>query len=240
MAMVSPGIGDAVLRLTAATVFGLLVGVDRERRERAAGIRTMSLVGLGSALFTLSGAYALNDLAAAQHLALDPSRVMAQIVSGIGFLGAGVIFLRRDVVRGITTAAALWVVAAIGMACGAGYWVGGITGIVLALVVLTVLRPIERRVFPQHGPHQLLIRMSSVDEAGDAIARVRAICTENNIHVDTFTLRPARGAGELIELRCRISQAEDVTHAARQLRALNGVTAVRADVRGLRDGVEEL
>jgi putative Mg2+ transporter-C (MgtC) family protein len=231
MAMGGLGIGDVVLRLSVATVFGMLVGIDRERRERAAGIRTMSLVGLGAALFTLSSAYGLDSLAAAQHLPLDPSRIAAQIVSGIGFLGAGVIFLRRDAVRGLTTAAALWVVAAIGMACGAGFWAAGITGIVLALVVLAVMRPVERMIFPQHGPHQVLIHADSVDAAGDAIPRVRAILEQSDVQMDRLTLRPAKRGGELIAVRCRIKRPDDLAQAMRLLRAIPGVSSVQADIR---------
>jgi putative Mg2+ transporter-C (MgtC) family protein len=233
MTMLGIGIGDLVLRLGAAALFGLLVGIDRERGGRAAGIRTMALVGLGSALFTVAGAYGFNNFTATQHFSLDPTRVMAQIVSGIGFLGAGLIFLRRDVVRGLTTAAALWVVAAIGMACGAGLWAAGVAGIVLALLLLAALRPFERLVFPQHGPRQLIIRLDSVDEAGEAIPRIRAICTQHGIQVDQFTLRPAKSHGEIIELRCRIKRPEDLAQAMLPLRQIPGVNAVRANVRAL-------
>lgn len=230
------GIGDVVLRLFVATIFGMFVGIDRERRERAAGLRTMALVGLGSALFSMCSAYALVGLNAAEHLSLDPSRVMAQIVSGIGFLGAGVIFLRRDVVRGLTTAAALWVVAAIGMACGTGFWAAGIAGVVLAILVLAVLRPIERKVFPQHGLRTLRIRLGSAGEAGDAIPQVRAVCARHGIQVERLTLREARRHGELMELRCRIKQPDDIARAIGELRAIPGVNAIRADVPGMGAG----
>jgi putative Mg2+ transporter-C (MgtC) family protein len=104
-----------------------LIGLEREWRQKSAGLRTHTLVGVGAALFLLVSKYGFGDVLGA-HTALDPSRVAAQIVSGIGFIGGGLIFVRGDAVRGLTTAAIVWVTAAVGMACGAGLWL-------LALVV---------------------------------------------------------------------------------------------------------
>src|SRR6201996_6100258 len=104
-----------------ALAFGLssLIGLEREWRQKSAGLRTHTLVGFGAALFVLVSKYGFSDVLGAK-VVLDPSRVAAQIVSGLGFIGGGLIFVRRDVVRGLTTAAIVWVTAAIGMACGAG------------------------------------------------------------------------------------------------------------------------
>jgi len=104
-----------------ALAFGLssLIGLEREWRQKSAGLRTHTLVGVGAALFVLVSKYGFSDVLGS-HVILDPSRVAAQIVSGIGFIGGGLIFVRGDAVRGLTTAAIVWVTAAIGMACGAG------------------------------------------------------------------------------------------------------------------------
>jgi putative Mg2+ transporter-C (MgtC) family protein len=104
-----------------ALAFGLssLIGLEREWRQKSAGLRTHALVGLGAALFLLISKYGFSDVLG-NHVILDPSRVAAQIVTGIGFIGGGLIFVRGDAVRGLTTAAAVWITAAIGMACGAG------------------------------------------------------------------------------------------------------------------------
>jgi putative Mg2+ transporter-C (MgtC) family protein len=104
-----------------ALAFGLssLIGLEREWRQKSAGLRTHALVGLGAALFLLISKYGFSDVLG-KDVILDPSRVAAQIVTGIGFIGGGLIFVRGDAVRGLTTAAAVWVTAAIGMACGAG------------------------------------------------------------------------------------------------------------------------
>ncbi|HEX7297680.1 MAG TPA: MgtC/SapB family protein [Solirubrobacteraceae bacterium] len=104
-----------------ALAFGLssLIGLEREWRQKSAGLRTHTLVGVGAALFLLVSKYGFSDVLGS-GVVLDPSRVAAQIVSGIGFIGGGLIFVRGDAVRGLTTAAIVWVTAAIGMACGAG------------------------------------------------------------------------------------------------------------------------
>jgi putative Mg2+ transporter-C (MgtC) family protein len=103
-----------------ALVLSAAIGLEREIRQKSAGLRTHTLVGVGAALFMLVSKYGFTDVLVPRLVILDPSRVAAQIVTGVGFLGAGLIFVRRDSVRGLTTAAAIWVTAAIGMAAGAG------------------------------------------------------------------------------------------------------------------------
>jgi putative Mg2+ transporter-C (MgtC) family protein len=119
---------DWSMRLIVAAVLSGLVGFERETRQKAAGLRTHMLVGLGAALFTLVGAYAFESD--------DPSRVAAQVVTGIGFLGAGAIFREGVTVIGLTTAAGLWAVAAIGMTAGTGLLGGAIAATVIALMIL--------------------------------------------------------------------------------------------------------
>lgn len=109
-----------LVELGTALVLSSLIGLEREIRAKSAGLRTHTLVGVGAALFMLVSKYAFGDMAAVDRVSLDPSRVAAQIVSGIGFIGGGLIFVRRDAVRGLTTAATVWVTAAVGMACGGG------------------------------------------------------------------------------------------------------------------------
>jgi len=115
---------ESLLRLALAALLGGLIGVERELREREAGLRTHLLVSLGSALFTIVGAYGFHSFldSGANVVRADPTRVAAQIVTGIGFLGAGAIIRQGLSVRGLTTAATLWVVAAVGLAAGAGYY----------------------------------------------------------------------------------------------------------------------
>ena len=126
---------DILIRLLVAAALTGAIGLERELRDRAAGLRTHMLVGVGSALFTIVSAYGWSDFqfSTAEGVVFDPTRIAAQIVTGIGFLGAGAIIRRGVPVRGLTTAAGLWVVAAIGMAVGAGYYSAALiaTGIVL-------------------------------------------------------------------------------------------------------------
>jgi putative Mg2+ transporter-C (MgtC) family protein len=129
--------GELLLRLGLSVVLCGAIGLEREARGQAAGLRTHILVGLGSTLFTLVSAYGFED---APHTNLDPTRISAQIVTGIGFLGAGTIIRHGLTVRGLTTAAALWIVAAIGMAVGAGYYLGAIVTTAIILVALVGFR----------------------------------------------------------------------------------------------------
>jgi len=137
---------EVLLRLFVAAVLGGAIGVERELRERQAGLRTHLVVCVGAALFTLVGAYAFTS----PHT--DPSRIAAQIVTGIGFLGAGAIIRQGLSVRGLTTAATLWLVAAIGMAAGAGYWDGALIATLGALLTLGPLRVVAFRLLSRFRP----------------------------------------------------------------------------------------
>jgi putative Mg2+ transporter-C (MgtC) family protein len=142
------------LRLLLAALLGALIGLEREIHDHPAGMRTHLLVSLGSAGFTALSIYAFPAPGA------DPARVAAQIVTGIGFLGAGAILKEGATIKGLTTAASLWVVAAVGMAAGAGAWVTGLAITLIAIVSLWPLRAVERRVNPRH-------RESDLDDPAD-------------------------------------------------------------------------
>jgi putative Mg2+ transporter-C (MgtC) family protein len=128
---------DLALRLTAGLVLGAVIGFERELHRQPAGFRTHSLVSLGAALFTVVSAYGFSGEM------VDPTRIAAQIVSGIGFIGAGTILQHRGHIRGLTTAASLWSVAAIGTAAGAGLYIVAVVGTLLILVILSILDRVE-------------------------------------------------------------------------------------------------
>jgi putative Mg2+ transporter-C (MgtC) family protein len=134
-----------LLLLALAFVLSVAIGVERSRRLKSAGLRTHTLVGLGSAMFTLVSAYGFQAILG-PDVTLDPSRIAAQIVSGIGFLGAGVIFVKNDAVNGLTTAASVWMTAAIGMACGAGMPLLAVAGTVLHLASVTLITMLNHRI----------------------------------------------------------------------------------------------
>jgi putative Mg2+ transporter-C (MgtC) family protein len=135
--------------LTVAFLLSMSIGVEREIRQKSAGLRTHALVGVGAALFMLISKYGFNDVLRPGLVVLDPSRMAAQIVSGVGFLGAGLIFVRRDSVRGLTTAAAVWVTAAVGAASGAGLPILALTATIIYFVVALAFP-----VLTNHLPHR--------------------------------------------------------------------------------------
>ena len=136
--------GTEAVLLLCSFVLSAIIGLERELRRKSAGAKTHILVGMGSALFTLVSAYGFSH-ALGDEIVLDPSRIAAQIVTGIGFLGAGVIFVRRNSISGLTTAASVWVTAAVGMACGAGMPLIGALAVALYLVTMTFLPALIRR-----------------------------------------------------------------------------------------------
>ena len=171
-----PALGwdDTLLRVVAAAALGGVIGLERELDEKAAGLRTHMLVSVGSALFTLVGAYGFREFFDSGTVSFDPSRVAAQIVTGIGFLGAGVIFRQGFTVRGLTTAASLWLVAAIGMAAGAGFWKGAVIATAAAVISLRPLEWLKERMIPQRAASRLVVELAEGATSGavlDALER---------------------------------------------------------------------
>lgn len=144
--------GRVTVRLAVAAGLGGAVGFERELRERQAGLRTHLVVCVGAALFTLVSAYGFRDVVEQGRIVVDPTRIAAQIVSGIGFLGAGAIIRQGLSVRGLTTAATLWLVAAIGMAVGAGFYSGAVLATLGAIFTLGPLRIVAYKIIRRWRP----------------------------------------------------------------------------------------
>jgi putative Mg2+ transporter-C (MgtC) family protein len=144
-------LGELILRIALAAALGGAIGAERELRERGAGLRTHLLVSVGSALFTLVSAYGFRgfDYGSQNGIVFDPTRIAAQIVTGIGFLGAGAIIRQGLSIRGLTTAATLWIAAAIGLAAGAGYYSAALVTTAAVLIALGPLRYVARRTLRQ-------------------------------------------------------------------------------------------
>ena len=123
-----------VLRLCLASVLGLAIGFEREMHAKEAGVKTHLLVAMGSCLFMILSIYGFEGFYDKDHTSFDPSRIAAQVVTGIGFLGAGTIIFRKNIIRGLTTAAGLWVTCAIGLACGCGFYYIAMAATVLVLI----------------------------------------------------------------------------------------------------------
>jgi putative Mg2+ transporter-C (MgtC) family protein len=143
--MFDPDNQEIALRIVAALVCGGIIGLDRELRSLAAGMRTHALAAEGAALFDLAGILMANEAHAIGYVGADPSRIASTVAQGIGFLAAGVIFGSAAKVRGLTTAAGLWTTAAIGIACGAGFYFLAFFATFAAVVVLSFLKIVEER-----------------------------------------------------------------------------------------------
>ncbi len=170
---------EALLRVVVAAALGGAVGLERELREREAGFRTHMLVSVGSALFTIVSAYAFRDFLVngGSVVRADPTRIAAQIVTGIGFLGAGAIIRQGLSVRGLTTAATLWVVAAIGMAAGAGYYSGAVITTLVVLVSLWPLRIVAHEFTSRFRTetNRLLAQLPAGASPGELVTEVERI-----------------------------------------------------------------
>ena len=164
-------IWDFVWRLVLAALFGTIIGLDREYREKEAGFRTHFLVSLGSALMMIVSQYGFSEILTHDGVSLDPSRIAAQVVSGIGFIGAGTIIFNHQIVRGLTTAASLWATAGIGLTAGAGMSWLALAATILTLVALEGLS----LVFRSLGSRRMVVVFSASDRpgVGDALDRIR-------------------------------------------------------------------
>jgi putative Mg2+ transporter-C (MgtC) family protein len=224
-----PDIGwiDIVWRLGLAAFLGGAIGLERELREREAGLRTHLLVSLGAALFTMISAYAWTDwtFSTPQGLVFDPTRIAAQIVTGIGFLGAGAIIRQGFSIRGLTTAATLWLVAAIGMASGAGYWQAALIATVGAIVTLWPMRLLERRIVRRIRPSDEQ-RLTVELQGRQGAAPVLSALEELGARVEQFQLSDVRGGRELV-LTVEFPRETEATAVAGRLSQLESVTGVR-------------
>jgi putative Mg2+ transporter-C (MgtC) family protein len=223
--MISPE--QIVLRLLVAAVLGALVGLERERLEWAAGMRTHALVSLGSALFMVVSIFGFSDILNEQHVILDPSRVAAQVASGIGFIGAGTIIFRREVVKGLTTAASIWAVAAVGLAVGGGMFVAAGSATLLALALLMLAKPLKARMFPNRKEAR---RLRLIVERGTPLADLREEIEASEVPLERIVVRPSsvdqEDDAELV--LGKGSRQEELLSLMDRLRQVSGVREVNS------------
>jgi putative Mg2+ transporter-C (MgtC) family protein len=216
--------GEVLLRVVLAGIFGGAIGAEREIREREAGLRTHMLVSIGAALFTLVSAYGFSDFhfSNASGITYDPTRIAAQVVTGIGFLGAGAIIRQGLSVRGLTTAASLWVVAAIGIATGAGYYSAAVITTVVVLVSLWPLRIIAFRLFERIRPGELRLEVEL--QPSESASILLDPLEKRGIAVRSFEVEEARDRRRVVlELRASGVQPEQVTAELMRLEPVLGV-----------------
>jgi putative Mg2+ transporter-C (MgtC) family protein len=173
-----------IMRLLLAAVLGGLIGAEREQSYRGAGLRTHALVATAAALVIIVSAYGFTDVLSPGRVILDPSRVAAQVVTGIGFLGAGIIIFRKNAVRGLTTAASIWAVAAVGLAAGAGLYVVAIGATSILSFILIGIKKIEKTFFTQKHMDRLTIQLNA-----NGIRAVTDKLKRDNLKVLTMTVQ---------------------------------------------------
>ena len=207
-------IAEMILRIAAGGLLGALVGLERHLRAKEAGIRTHFLVGLGSAMFMVISQYGFAD---ADHF--DAARVAAQVVSGMGFLGAGLIIFHKNSVRGLTTAAGIWVVSAIGLASGAGmFWIAG-TAAVMAVLCLEAMHFFLRR----FDHRQMRVCFTAPSE--DAF---QSVLQHYSRDVESFSVERMDGSVSASVI-LRITSYEFSNRLIKDLRNLEGVTIDRIE-----------
>lgn len=216
-------------RLLLAALLGSVIGFERERMNWAAGLRTHMLVSVGSALVMLVSAFGFADVQGRAGVVLDPSRVAAQVVSGIGFLGAGSILLRGEVIRGLTTAASLWAVAGIGLATGGGMYVGAIGATAILLMILAGLKPLERRFI---APRQQRRVRLVVERGGLTLDQLHDTLGHGGIRVKQFIVQQSDDDPDVDDVSIALSRASVPEFAAicRKLENLAGVLECQPDI----------
>ncbi|MDO8212612.1 MgtC/SapB family protein [Conexibacter sp. CPCC 206217] len=221
---------DALWQLVLALALSSAIGFERELRQKSAGLRTYTLVGVGSALFMLISKYGFADVVNGTTVVLDPSRVAAQIVSGIGFIGAGLIFVRRDAVRGLTTAAGIWLTAAVGAAAAADLPILATATTAAYFVVAYAYPWLLSRLTSGRGP--TAVRVTYEDGQG-ILREVMTTCTRGGFAIaDVAVDRPEGGAHDrdLVRVLLELRGSNPVTELAAKISDVVGVHEVHAGV----------
>jgi putative Mg2+ transporter-C (MgtC) family protein len=216
---------EMIARLLLAALLGSLIGLERERISWAAGLRTHMLVCVGSCLLMIVSAFGFADILSTPHVILDPSRIAAQVVSGIGFLGAGAILMRGEVVRGLTTAASVWAVAAIGLTVGSGLYSAAIAATTIILIILAGIKPIEERFKDKRQSCIFHLRATRGKFSTDSLKQVLG---ERTSRIKQFIVQPTE-TGDADDVTVKLSRisAKQAGEIEAQLRALSYVQEIK-------------
>lgn len=233
--MISPV--EVAARLLVTAVLCGLIGLERETRDQSAGFRTHIVLGLGAALFTLVSAYGFPEFTDAalesngRGVQFDPTRIAAQIVTGVGFLGAGAIIRRGVNVRGLTTAASIWSAAAIGMAAGAGYYFGAVATTVVVLATLYLLRGLRISIVSRFSTDFGVLSIG-FEGTGQQISGVTEILERQDIRVRSTDAELQEGQARY-DLQLRIPPGRNMQQVLQEISTLPGVK--RVSVTGLQE-----
>lgn len=222
---------DIAARLGLAALMGILLGFERARREQSAGMRTYAVVSMASALIMIVSIYGVPvyDEGTRQ----DPGRIAAQVVSGIGFLGAGLIFMRRNVVHGLTTAAMLWAASGVGLAVGGGMMVTGTFATGLLLLISGGLHPVKKRLFHQDSSdHRLVLHLSN---PATVIPDIRKLAMEAPGFQLTSLDLDSNGDKKhsKLDIRLRVQDPDDAITIVRAMEQMDGVERISWHAGGL-------
>ncbi len=215
---------EIIFRLLLAAILGAIVGAEREKASWFAGLRTHMLVCIGSTLIMIVSQYGFQDVLRKDLIVLDPSRVAAQVVSGMGFLGAGTILFWRNRIRGLTTAASLWAVAGVGLSIGGGLYLAAITTSILVLIVLSIIKPLENIFFKKK---QYVKEIKFSIKPGISLAKLEEILTKLNLR---FLLKNLsiqnEGENELIHFVFNYSPEIDLLKIGDAIKQIAGIEKV--------------
>lgn len=213
---------DIFLRLATAAILSGIIGANRGRLEWTAGLRTHMLVGVGAALAIVVSAFGFGDVINQSHVVLDPSRIAAQVISGVGFLGAGtILFVERDqIVRGLTTAASLWAVASVGLAAGSGLYIGAVMATAIIWIILALLKPLERKLTGKKNQRpRLTVRLTGTN----ALSAFETVLAEQHLpFVKTILRREPDGDDIVTVLFAHPVRREQLATVADAMRDLDG------------------
>ncbi len=213
-----PGLGAIALRLGCAMLIGIVIGLEREYTHRPAGLRTHILVVLGACVVSITG-QALFYQSLAMGATPDPGRLSAQVVAGVGFLGAGTIMKEGTSVKGLTTAASIWAVACLGLAAGYGYYALALLGMVFIFLTLTVMEALQHR-FIHTGGFDLVYQLETADLAA-TLTLLSVLAQEQSVTVSEMTAVRS-GPGHRISFRAQYSGRRSIVHQQKFFSALAG------------------
>ena len=218
---------EIALRLLVAALLGGVIGLNRGQLAWTAGLRTHMLVAVGSALAIIVSAFGFSDVLNQPNVILDPSRIAAQVISGIGFLGAGtILFMQHEkVVRGLTTAAGLWAVASIGLAAGSGLFMAAVMATAIIWIILAVLKPLERRFLIRRNDltPRLLVRFG----AGATLGTLEAAIKQQHLPLFKMVLRRQSSGEDVVSIQFESSvHRKQLLALTETMSAIDGIKSV--------------
>ncbi|TSB19118.1 MgtC/SapB family protein [Streptomyces benahoarensis] len=212
--------------LALALLLSSLIGLEREARQKSAGLRTHTLVGVGSALFMEVSIHGFGGMLGMDGVALDPSRVAAQVVSGIGFIGGGLIFVKKDAVRGLTTAATIWLTCAIGMACGGGLPLLALGATAVHFLIVRGFAKVSERIGATPSPERFELRLTYRSQWG-LLGRMLELCTGSGFLVSDVQVETGPPEGAAAEVLLRLEGTASAHALVEALAELDGVRGVQ-------------